>query len=235
MTLGSRTPTVTVGVVGPQGPRGETGPQGPQGLPGAGDTSQVGNLLTANVATGTEALVTTEGFRSAGGTLASSTDHADQGGRSLAFTWVSGSGAVWVQHTDGTDYIPVLADTTYTFRQMIRADNAIGNAMSVRFYDANKVTITTIYETLPDVPTTFAEQRVTFVTPANTAYVVIRLLSGASSTNTVHFDSLGLWRGAGGEWVPPAQPIPSLDRKFEGTTPYLWDGTDWVELAVPDG
>ena len=170
----------------------------------------VGNLLTANQASGTDTLGTTVGFESVNAcTLASSTAQAAQGTRSLLIAATANSPTA--QTTGGTAGIPVTVGDTYTVSAQVRVGTATGRTASVglRWFTAAgavvgsvnfgaEVTLSTSWQTISK----------TEVAPATAAFAALCIKSQtAVSTETFYVDCLSLHRGVGGQWAMPGVPI----------------------------
>lgn len=196
------------------------------------DKSTIGNLLTENVATGTDALGTTEGFNvRANCTVESSTATAWQGSRSLLITATN-------TLTAGTFGIAVGCTATTTTANVVPANGIVevtpgesitlfawhkaggGYTGAIKadlfFFAANGTTPSSTPSVLgEDIISSSSEWTlvsVTAVVPADAARVAGRIAhqSQASVSAEGYFDGLSLHRGVGGNWTLPGIPVTNL-------------------------
>ena len=177
--------------------------------------SQVGNLLTENVATGTDTLGTTSGFTFSACTGESSTEWAERGTRSLKITATGSQPSVYTSPSTTTGALVDDDKAQYTVGYTLYVPSGsdfIGAPWRTFFYcyDAGG----TVLATKGQVPYALVEGvnrgLDTFTVPAGTAYVRARIFAyGVSLYGTAYMDSIGIWKGAGGEWVAPGTPVPN--------------------------
>jgi hypothetical protein len=176
----------------------------------------IGNLLTANVASGTDTLGTTAGFIGVfySPTLARSTATASHGSGCLSATLTSASGAVFATPGTGTSGVPVEGGETYTVRFVSKAATTGKQVRpSVDFYDAGGSSVSggSSGTYVTNSTSAWTVHQMTVTAPATAAY--LRL--GATINSTVigeahYFDDFGVWKGTGGQWAMPGQPILGL-------------------------
>ena len=185
--------------------------------------SQVGNLLTENVATGTDALGTTEGFGLQHCTGESSTDYALQGSKSLKVTANTATAIINITMGGKSGVnggaIPVIAGTTYTFTINLRAP-VVTNQMYVRIYWYQADGDTPASTAYSDGPLlTLADEwrlgTVTGIAPGDAVLASVKVIRVTNFTtgDVLYVDKLGFWRGLGGSWAPPGVPITGLQSR----------------------
>lgn len=188
------------------------------GIKGTYDTlsvvprSDVGNILPANVATGTGTLSSTDGFYSAGNyTLTSDTAQYYQGTRSLKMVSL-GAGSLYLTHggitTNGT--IPVTAGAPYTFSAWAMSDS-ITKLVSARiyWYAAGGTQISNVAGPISALSPTWQRYAVTATAPANAVTASVMFIGYSIVLgDTLWTDAWSLNTGAGGSWVPPGVPVP---------------------------
>lgn len=178
---------------------------------GAAGRGGVINLLTANVASGTDTLGNTSGFVNNNMTLSSSTDWAMTGARSLkavANLSITSCYAPVGGHFFQGDIV-VTPGQVYTFRVSLWSDVATPPLRPyVRCFQADGTTY--VGNAVGDAvspTTTPATAYVTFTVPAGayraSAYVFPTVAWTAG--DYVHMDDIGLWAGDSLTWaMPPA-------------------------------
>lgn len=177
----------------------------------------VGNLLSSNVASGTDALANTTGFTAASGfALASSTDQALQGTRSLKMTTSgTGGGGVYFGGSSATGTTPIRGGETYTFVASVLAPS-VTEPVHLRILwwtSAGNVAASTASFDSPNVTTStdWQEIRLTADAPADAAYasLYVRRASGANGS-VIHVDCPGMWMGQGGVFTAPGMSVAGI-------------------------
>jgi len=176
----------------------------------------VGNLLTANVASGTDYSGDMTGFALPGASGAASTDYAASGTKSVKVTSVGSSPRILSGSTGAASSgtIPVIAGATYTFLTKVYAPSVTYSITpSVFWYQADGTTpASTTYNSGPAVTlaASWQQTRMTVTAPANAAFAYVRLAgSGGFVANDVFYtDEWSLHRGSGGTFVLPGVPVP---------------------------
>ena len=179
--------------------------------------NKVGNLLTLNQATGTDASGDTTGFTPAGSTLASSTAQAYQGSRSLALTATGTSPAYAIMNLSD-NRLPVTARDTVTFVALARSDQASGEVARIYplFYAgaSGGSYVGVAYSPYASITNSgWTTLSVTTTVPASAAYVelYVQRYSGANGAVT-YIDSLSFHRGASTTWSLPGLPVVGQSR-----------------------
>jgi hypothetical protein len=168
--------------------------------------AKVGNLLTANQASGTDTLGNTTGFTAQNNcTLASSTAQALRGSRSLAVTATAAASLAVLTSQ-------VAADPGQLFTASVACRAAAAGAdtrLDLAFYASGGGWIATVNGTaVNDTTTGWTTLTVTGVAPSGAGLVLAALNIDAAGIGVVHYaDCFGLWRGAGGQWAMPGTPI----------------------------
>lgn len=182
--------------------------------------STVGNLLSANVASGTDTLGDTTGFVPVNVALSSTTDWAAQGSRSLkliANLSVTSCYAVW-GGTYSQGQIPVVPGQVYTATATIRTpDTAPIQRFVVRWFGADGTTyIGSDTEPMCPAPSATAlAKSYTVTAPAGAYFASLYFYSNSAWVvgNSLLIDAIGFWAGAGGKWAMPGTPIANLGTK----------------------
>ncbi len=210
-------------------------------LSGVVASATVGNLFPANVATGTDTLGDTTGFFADASTLASSTDYALVGSKSLKATMTGAAGIIYAPGAN-TSGIPVAAGATYTGQFALRSSAARSTFARIYWYTSGGSPISSVESAAVNSSTSgWTVYAVTGVAPATAAYGTVIAVTSGNTVGDVHYlDSLGFWAGAGGVWVPPGVPVPNLGLKTDNTAgkaSYLWDDTagGWRLIAYDSG
>ena len=199
-------------------------------LSGVVTSAGVGNLLSSNVASGTDTSADTTGYTLAGvGTvLTSSTAQAFQGSRSLeASQPTSGTFGINIGVVGNTaTMIPVVAGQTYTL--MTQARTSVARTVTVKIYwrTAAGAAVSTVSADTSCVDTAWTACRVTGVAPATAAYVIAEVSAVATGAEDMYLDCLGFWQGAGGLWALPGTPIANLGTYTDesvGRRIFTWD------------
>jgi hypothetical protein len=198
----------------------------------------VGNLLTLNQASGTDALGDTTGFVAGAATVESSTEQAAQGSRSVKIITVANTGRATVGGTASAGTIPVEPGQTYTFQVSAKQTSGaalVGNARIMWWTSAGNVAASTaLVDGSPvTLSSSWRELSVTGVAPANAAYASAFLTrySGGESVMTRYEDKYTFHRGAGGTWALPGIPVTGLKPALTYAAPasaYTVSATDSV-------
>lgn len=184
--------------------------------------SMVGNLLTANIASGGDTLGTAVGSHTTYGNVgfSRSTQQASRGTGSWRFA-VSVDGQTVggrLLHTTGTSRIPVLPETPYTISadKIMAAGSQSGKVLTfgLTWRDSTDATVGSIFYISHPLTAVWTRDSNTVVSPSTAATVEIAVyISGALTTDAYYVDCLGFWAGAGGEWAMPGVPITNLGRR----------------------
>ena len=196
-------------------------------LSGVAASATVGNLFPANVATGTDTLGDTTGFFADASTLASSTDYALVGSKSLKATMTGAAGIIYAPgaNTSGT---PVAAGATYTGQFALRSSAARSTFARIYWYTSGGSPISSVDAAAVNSSTSgWTVYAVTGVAPATAAYGTVIAVTSGNTVGDVHYlDSLGFWAGAGGVWALPGTPIANLGTYTDesvGRRVFTWD------------
>jgi hypothetical protein len=177
-----------------------------------GSDVRIGNLLTANQASGTDTLGDTTGFASYNATLSRSTAWSAQGSGSLLVTPTGANPTVDIT-PQGTSGIPVVPGETVTGTFTARAGTATGRTgvLFVAFYNSGGTWLSAPSTAVTLSGSTDSTATLTTVAPANAAYMGLTATSYTALTGeTFYIDKAGLWEGTGGQWAMPGQPILGL-------------------------
>lgn len=201
--------------------------------------SVTGNLLTSNVATGTGTLGTTSGFLASSATVASSTDYAWEGSKSLKVTVTSTSNRASVGGTTSAGTIAVSAGQTYTFAAYVLAPT-VTKVVAARIYWFTSAGAALGSTNSTDYTTSTSWQRasITAVAPATAAFASVMLFgTGAAwaSGDVRYEDGYTFHVGAGGLWVPPGVPVPNLGSRAnpaDATQVQIWNpgNSTWITV-----
>jgi hypothetical protein len=174
-----------------------------------GSDVRIGNLLTLNQATGTDASGDTTGFGSTYQcTLARTTARAVEGSGALRATLTSSSGGCAFYTPLGTSGVPVVAGQTYTALASSYATGTATARLSVRFYTSGGVSLGDTNPTPQSATGAWVNHSLTLVAPATAAYATLMPNSTAgTSGDTVDWDALSFHRGAAGKWSLPGTPV----------------------------
>jgi hypothetical protein len=176
-----------------------------------GSDVRIGNLLTANQASGTDTLSDTTGFTAyTNCTIASSTAQALQGSRSLA---VTATAATWTMTL--TSQVPADPGERYTASVASRAATAAAQCrVDIAFYTPGASWLATVNGAqVSNTTTGWTTVTATGVAPAGAGLALVVYTFEAASVGHVHYtDCWGLWRGAGGQWAMPGLPITGQSR-----------------------
>ena len=195
--------------------------------------SAVGNLLTANLASGTDTLADTTGFALAGScTITSSTAEAWQGSRSLkaAVTGAEVAGVNIGAVGDLASMAPVTAGQTYTLSAYVRpsANAPVTYQIYWRTSDGSAVSATS-GAAVTAASGAWTRVLVTGVAPATAAYAILEVYVVTPAAGHVYIDGLGFWEGAGGQWALPGTPITNLGYYTDesvGRRLFQWDANN---------
>ena len=175
--------------------------------------NKVGNLLPLNVATGTDTLSNTTGFRVVSGStvITSSTDMAYSGTRSLKVDPSAGFGIVAL---DSTMRAPVEPGQSYTMTVKVRAAPGVSGSLrlAVAWYTSGG-SIVSQELTLPLISVNDTEWAVVshsgLIAPATAAFAdtFIYQASGGLLTSAFYTDEWTFHRGSAGLWSPPGTPV----------------------------
>ena len=175
-----------------------------------GSDVRIGNLLTANQASCTDTLGNTTGFTASNATLSRSTAWSAQGSGSLLVT-ATGTGVAVDLSPPGTGGLPITPGETVTATATVKGGTSTDAlALRIIFWDSGGgvVSYPQTYVTLSGTPQT---PTVTATVPAGAAFVSLAATGDSmTSGDTYYIDKAGLWRGAGGTWAMPGQPILGL-------------------------
>jgi hypothetical protein len=198
------------------------------------NTATVGNLLTANQATGTDTLGNTTGFIDQGGspTFVSSTDEAVSGTKSLKVTWNGTStNYIEISGTAANNWFAVTPGSTITVKAMNKA-GADTWAYRAFWYQANE-TASATSSTVHPVATQSASWHAadaTFIAPADAAFMYVLLYrDNGVNGDITYFDNLSVHFGAGGQWALPGTPITNLGFYTDescGRRLFQWDANN---------
>lgn len=171
---------------------------------------QPGNLLSENIAGGTDELSATTGFGSAYQcTLSSTTARFVQGSRSLRLTLTASSGGYAAWTPLGTSGVPVTPGQTYTATAQAYATGTANSYITLRWYDSGGSVVSNVSSATSSTINAWVTHTVTAVAPGTAAYASVAVTGSAGTTgDTIDWDALGFWRGAGGKWQLPGIPIP---------------------------
>ncbi|MBK8168327.1 MAG: hypothetical protein IPK64_20455 [bacterium] len=201
--------------------RGNGGQWAMPGEPIRGLTdAPLGNLLSLNQATGTDAEGATTGFTALYSTLASATSPTPaQGSRSLEVTATTTSYAGFNLGGDqsyGT--IPVTGGDIYTFRAKVYSAAATDGVTPIIYWwtSAGNVAASTASTVGTEVAlaASWKDLAITVAAPSNAAYASFRVRADASHASAIvwNADALSFHRGAAGVWQAPGVPIPGQSR-----------------------
>lgn len=178
------------------------------------------NLLSAQQSTGTDITRTAAGFAAGGGTLASSTDLARTGARSLQWSGFSEDDICSTGETDTLtaadpdEDVPVAAGLDYTGSLWVARDE---NACTVRarlaWADAAGDAVDTDEGDAVALAAadTFERVTVTATAPATAALVRLQLeVTAATSTPTLHLDDLQLEQAAAASTARRGLGVPRV-------------------------
>jgi hypothetical protein len=181
----------------------------------AAERATVGNLLTANQASGGDTSGDTTGHTFSGLT----------GSRSTAWAW-QGTGSILCSRTGaGTAYatvggaaygasgsIPVVPGMVYTAVAFMRSAASTDSArVRIRWFQSDGTTaIATSTGTFAALDSAGKWWSETQVTPANAYFASIWLEVTATATMDYAYDGVGFWAGAGGRWAMPGVPVGGL-------------------------
>ncbi len=196
-----------------------------------GYTASAGNLLPANVATGTDTLATTAGFSPAGITVERDATTAAEGEGSLKAVFVAGSPALWVGGSASAGSIPIKPGAPYTLSAAVRSAHLASVGFRVQWWRADGDAASTASTHLANLPVTasWVTHQSVLVAPPDATFASIRLLvASMAAGDTIHYDKIGFWQGAWGTWQPPGTPIPHLgswitEAAATGRAGYVWD------------
>ena len=193
----------------------------------------VGNLLTTNLANGSETGTIT-GLGTWGGsglpyegTVASSTAQAKSGTRSIALT--ANAAFANISLAD----IAVTVGQTYTFSVQMRSDQASGELarLQLQWINAGGGTVDTLVSS--DISITSAGWTrfiLTAVAPATAVGARGFLVRTSGAVGAVaYFDEIGFWEGAGGQWSLPGSVITNLGFYTDesvGRRLFQWDANN---------
>lgn len=253
------------GPTGPRGPSGgETGPKGDPAKAYVGDVPPppessyvlwvdtsgdgestelgnmiikgVGNLLTANQATGGDELDSTDGFgkygTAVGATIAYDTTQKFTGDGSIKYhspNAVETSNGIQL-YPSSTYYISALEHETVTIEGHVYTEVARSLQLYVTQWTAAGVWMSSqsAVKTIP--ANTWTKVQHTVRLAAGTGLISGGFISSSpawAAGESMWVDRPGLWRGAGGQWALPGSPITNTGIKVEANTLYVWDGSAW--------
>jgi hypothetical protein len=214
------------------------------------NAATVGNLLTANVASGGDSLGGLTWFPTAHfqSTAVRTTDHAAHGTGSVLATGTAVGFCHFAINNSGTNGLPL------NYRLPIKASAAVkrvtgvsGSAKIYVWWFTSSGTACTSAYTVGGSSyinsSTFTTIQDTFVPPADAAYAEARVIySTGAIGDSVAIDDFGVWFGAGGDWAMPGVPIANLGITVSrpNTDDYLcqqWSSTEgkWVTTRYDSG
>ena len=206
-------------------------------LLGSSVTSQslITNLLTANQASGTDTLGDTTGFTPSLGTAASSNSYYKSGARSVSLTSNSAGMCYLVIPSVGAE-----EGQTVTYQMWVRGVGGSVGRQAGLYVDAvgdsgwlwgshlTTVNLTSSWQLLYSSLTYPTGYGIT------NAGIVLRLDAGAGS-QVVYADEIGYWKGTGGIWAMPGEPILGLTdspANWQDSLP-LWEHGSGNAQALP--
>ena len=200
------------------------------------NTATVGNLLTANLANGSESGSITAD-EPGDCSVASSTAQAKSGTRSIAQTAAAAYCYARMMDTAG-----FTAGQTYTFSAQARA-NASGETaeLTILWRDNGGAGIGgTISVAAAVVSTAWTRIINTAVAPAGAVTATIYLGKSGANGTVLYWDELGAWQGAGGQWALPGTPITNLGFYTDesvGRRLFQWDANNarWQQTYSDSG
>lgn len=164
----------------------------------------VGNLLTANQASGTDTLGDTTGFTVYSAATITSDLTPYSGTRSVKAVATGNAGM-----TFGLSGSTVTATVgqTYTAEVTTAATDAAASELILAFYDSGGTWIGQASKAYTGGG--WRTVKITGVAPASTAAVsaYIYQTTTTAGVSTVYADCWGIWKGAGGQWAMPGTPI----------------------------
>lgn len=204
--------------------------------------NKVGNLLTTNQASGTDALGTIPSGESPAmycpaGTMLSSTAQSFLSTRSFEITSSGGSTGPNFGTNAGTiadvgQRIIATPGSTYTFTIAAMSPTVTRVVNHIHyFYNSAGAVIGTSTTTFTALSSTWQRFTATVVAPALTAFVGSRWYLASSANGEVsYWDACGVWQGAGGEWALPGTPIVNTGRRVthpntDDVLVEVWDPT----------
>jgi hypothetical protein len=165
----------------------------------------VGNLLTANQASGTDTLGDTNGFTVHNAATITSDLVPYSGTRSIKAVATGNAGM-----TFGLPGSTVTATVgqTYTAEVTTAATDAAASELILAFYDSGGTWIGQASKAYTGGG--WRTVQITGVAPASTAAVSAYIYQATTTAgvSTVYADCWGIWKGAGGKWQLPGVPIP---------------------------
>jgi hypothetical protein len=174
----------------------------------------VGNLLTANQASGTDTLGDTTGFTASGATLTSSTTSPYQGSKCLLATATNANARTMFGGDTASGTIPVIGGDTYTFIARLRS-TSVTKQIRLRIYwwtSAGNVAASTasVNGDAVTLSSSWLESRLVAVAPSNAAFASLAVLPVGGdfvSSDTYSMDALSFHRGAAGTFSLPGVPV----------------------------
>ena len=229
--------------------------------PGGLGTFQIGNLLTANQASGGDTLGDTTGFGLWGGaTYERTTATAASGTGCLKVNYTAaGDGDACTLRTSVSDMVAVKAGETITLHVKVKQGSGARSRAHLwgGFFDESNTLVAYAAQQRLTVTSSFQSIYNTLVVPvgATRFAAVFGTPDTGADTDYMYFDEFGVWKGAGGRWAMPGVPIINLSPFTVGTTPPVrptlgaewadtssppvtvlrkWDGTSWLVWLVTD-
>jgi hypothetical protein len=208
----------------------------------AAKAATIGNLLTANQASGGDTLGNTTGFSVLNEcTLARTTDWAASGSGSLAMT-----ATATVTMTAGTTGntggiaqggVAVTPGDVITAVMTVRLKAGVSRTgfPQIYFYGSGGAYSSNAdgtAKTLSDSSNTVLT--ITATVPAGAAFAGAVVTFGTGSIGDVCYaDNWGLWKGTGGQWAMPGTPITGTGYRVRaGGLVDVWDGTQWLNIGT---
>ncbi len=169
------------------------------------------NLLTPNQASGTDTLGDTTGFTAhVSSTLSSVTSAlAASGSQALQAVASAGTGMTFGLPSQA---VPVVAGQRYTARVKVGYCTAANNCELVMAWYDRYQWVSQVTKLFVSSTGTFVEVINNAVVPVGAEYMSAYLYNPTTTAGvtTMYADEWGLWKGTGGNWAMPGQPITGL-------------------------
>ena len=197
---------------------------------GAANAATIGNLVPANVATGTDTLGTTAGWTTyVGKPIESSAAYSWRGNRSLRVPLISSNASIgWCGLSSvfqANNVAPIIPGLPVTTVAHIMSPSQAKNLRFVLYWwtAAGTATGTSNSASFTTSPT-FTRQESTAMPPADAAFVTAVITNGSGGTawasgDEYYVDGVSLHVGAGGAVVVPGIPVPHLGIRQDPTNP----------------
>ncbi len=189
--------------------RGASGQWAMPGTPILGLTdglAGIGNLLTANQASGGDALGTAAGFDGWQATVTRSTTQALSGSGSILATMTAAVATAYTLPSTALEATDV--GNTITCVVYVRAAvNTPTCYLRLNWFNAGGTKIGTAVSSTVVTSTSWQRLEVSAVAPAGVASVMPEPILTGAANDAVFLDQWGVWRGAGGRWALPGVPV----------------------------